>query len=222
MNEEEDDLPPMHRLLNAFQDAVERETRAQSACRQAQESARRAQEYWVSCTEETTKTRVALEELIQGESPPRDLFSSGVVHEPWSTANSKRRAMMANDHHDRCWYCGCELALHAEHYELHESGTQYVRLSRFAEAVIEHQEPRSRGGHSGWDNLVTACFTCNTRKRNRNVEEFRAWVISKTGAGIVFYGEAPGISGSGFSLPLISDELVNRRLQRLAEKRKTT
>lgn len=32
---------------------------------------------------------------------------------------------------------------------------------------LEHIIPRSRGGRSDWNNVVTACVPCNTRKANR-------------------------------------------------------
>jgi 5-methylcytosine-specific restriction endonuclease McrA len=31
--------------------------------------------------------------------------------------------------------------------------------------------PRSRGGTTSWENLVTACRSCNLKKRNRTPEE---------------------------------------------------
>ena len=33
--------------------------------------------------------------------------------------------------------------------------------------TIDHVMPRSRGGDDSWENLTTACRTCNTRKGNR-------------------------------------------------------
>ena len=44
----------------------------------------------------------------------------------------------------RCQYCG-----------------DHARLT------IDHVIPRSRGGSSQWDNIVTACAPCNLRKGNR-------------------------------------------------------
>lgn len=37
--------------------------------------------------------------------------------------------------------------------------------------TLDHVTPSSRGGGSGWDNLVTACSPCNNRKRDRTPEE---------------------------------------------------
>jgi len=57
-----------------------------------------------------------------------------------------RRAVFARDGH-RCQYCGS------------------------AAENIDHVIPRSRGGAHTWDNVVAACRPCNTRKRDRLLEE---------------------------------------------------
>jgi 5-methylcytosine-specific restriction endonuclease McrA len=33
--------------------------------------------------------------------------------------------------------------------------------------TMDHVVPRSRGGRSSWDNVVTSCAPCNLRKGNR-------------------------------------------------------
>lgn len=39
------------------------------------------------------------------------------------------------------------------------------------ELTLDHVLPRSRGGGHGWDNVVTACRSCNQRKGSRTPEE---------------------------------------------------
>jgi 5-methylcytosine-specific restriction endonuclease McrA len=81
-----------------------------------------------------------------------------------------RRAVFARDGH-RCQYCGAS----AEN--------------------IDHVIPRSKGGPHTWDNVVAACRPCNTRKRDRMLEESgmklrrlpsvpreRAWILVASGA----------------------------------------
>ncbi len=51
-----------------------------------------------------------------------------------------RRVVLARDGH-RCQYCG---------------STRHLTL--------DHVIPRSRGGGTSWENVVTSCFPCNTRK----------------------------------------------------------
>lgn len=67
----------------------------------------------------------------------------------------------------QCWYCGCELFA----WPSDLSHKPDVRSFH----VREHQEPRSRGGVE----TVPACFSCNSRKGRRNLEEYRAWLRSK-------------------------------------------
>lgn len=59
-----------------------------------------------------------------------------------------RRALFARDGW-RCVYCG--------------DGTSRLTL--------DHVVPRSRGGDSVWENVVTSCAPCNLRKGNRLPEE---------------------------------------------------
>jgi 5-methylcytosine-specific restriction endonuclease McrA len=59
-----------------------------------------------------------------------------------------RRALFARDGH-RCVYCG----------------TSGGRLT------LDHVVPRSKGGESVWENVVTACAPCNLRKGDRTLEQ---------------------------------------------------
>jgi 5-methylcytosine-specific restriction endonuclease McrA len=65
-----------------------------------------------------------------------------------------RRALFARDGW-RCVYCG----------------TGGNRLT------LDHVVPRSRGGESVWENVVTACAPCNHRKGNRTLEEARMQLL---------------------------------------------
>jgi hypothetical protein len=60
---------------------------------------------------------------------------------------------------------------------------------------IDHVIPRSKGGSHAWDNVVASCRTCNTRKRDRLLEDSgmrlrrrpaapreRTWIIAASGA----------------------------------------
>lgn len=44
---------------------------------------------------------------------------------------------------------------------------------------MDHVIPRSRGGQTNWNNIVTSCIICNTRKGNKTPEEARMNVIRK-------------------------------------------
>jgi len=71
------------------------------------------------------------------------------VHVPRAAQRKiSRRALFARDNW-RCVYCG----------------TAGGRLT------LDHVVPRSRGGDSVWENVVTSCAPCNLRKGNRLPEE---------------------------------------------------
>jgi 5-methylcytosine-specific restriction endonuclease McrA len=69
-----------------------------------------------------------------------------------------RRSVLARDYYT-CQYCG-------------------ARPSR-KELTIDHVLPRSRGGKTVWENMVTACQSCNSRKGDHTPEEvnmhLRSW-----------------------------------------------
>ena len=41
--------------------------------------------------------------------------------------------------------------------------------------TFDHLLPRSRGGHTTWSNVVTACANCNLRKSNKTPDESGMW-----------------------------------------------
>jgi 5-methylcytosine-specific restriction endonuclease McrA len=61
-----------------------------------------------------------------------------------------RRTVLARDHYI-CQYCGSQPGK--------------------AHLTIDHVLPRSRGGETEWENVVTACGPCNRHKGNRTPEE---------------------------------------------------
>jgi 5-methylcytosine-specific restriction endonuclease McrA len=64
---------------------------------------------------------------------------------PFSRAN-----VYARDDH-RCQYCSRRYAP--------------------SQLTFDHVLPVARGGHKGWDNIVTCCILCNRRKGDRTPEE---------------------------------------------------
>ena len=66
----------------------------------------------------------------------------------YETMRPTRQAIFRRDGH-LCQYCGSKQNL-----------------------TLDHVNPRARGGKDTWENLVTACVTCNNRKGDRRLEEF--------------------------------------------------
>ncbi|MDA8062804.1 MAG: HNH endonuclease [Actinomycetota bacterium] len=98
-----------------------------------------------------------------------------------------RRAVFARDGH-RCQYCGAS----AEN--------------------IDHVVPRSKGGPHAWDNVVAACRPCNTRKRDRLLEDSgmklkrlpsvpreRTWILVASGSIRADWEPYLGSSAAGIS-----------------------
>jgi 5-methylcytosine-specific restriction endonuclease McrA len=52
-----------------------------------------------------------------------------------------------------CQYCGCEV--------------------EYNDATLDHVVPRSKGGASAWNNIVTACSPCNVKKGSQKLRPSR-------------------------------------------------
>lgn len=68
-----------------------------------------------------------------------------------------RRTVLARDNYT-CQYCGAQ-----------PGKTQLT---------IDHVVPRSKGGGTTWDNVVTACGPCNRRKGNRTPDQANMLLLS--------------------------------------------
>ncbi len=74
-------------------------------------------------------------------------LKSGVKYNPFRRVELNRRNLFKRDKNS-CVYCGSKENL-----------------------TVDHVVPRCRGGKTTWDNVVTACHSCNNRKDNKLPEE---------------------------------------------------
>ena len=87
-------------------------------------------------------------EIRQGTHLPTVIRLRQYVHVPFRQLPLTRRNLFQRDH-QTCQYCG----------------------SRDQPLSIDHVVPRSRGGSDTWENVTTACLSCNVRKGNRTPKE---------------------------------------------------
>ncbi|HYW89814.1 MAG TPA: HNH endonuclease [Chloroflexota bacterium] len=73
-----------------------------------------------------------------------------MIKRPRPRVRLTRREVFIRDHH-ACQYCGV----------------------RTRDLTLDHVVPRHRGGRHSWDNLVSACRSCNHRKGGRTPDEAR-------------------------------------------------
>jgi len=71
-------------------------------------------------------------------------------HIPQQTRALSRKNILLRDH-NTCQFCGHPFPA--------------------SDLTLDHVVPRSRGGHSSWENLVACCYQCNNRKGDRTPEE---------------------------------------------------
>ena len=87
-------------------------------------------------------------EIRRGTHLPTVIRLRQYVHVPFRQLPLTRRNLLQRDHHT-CQYCG----------------------ARDQPLSIDHVVPRSRGGTDTWENVTTACLSCNVRKGNRTPKE---------------------------------------------------
>lgn len=77
---------------------------------------------------------------------------------PMQEVRFTRENLFERDHY-RCQYCG-------DHFAGHELN-------------MDHVIPRAKGGRTSWENIVTSCISCNTRKANRLPHQASMHLIKK-------------------------------------------
>jgi 5-methylcytosine-specific restriction endonuclease McrA len=89
---------------------------------------------------------------------PKVLILKYYVKLPFKKVAANRKNIMQRDKYC-CQYCGIDLCDRT--------------------ATVDHIVPKSKGGGSTWDNLVTACKDCNLFKGNRTPKEAKMVLKSK-------------------------------------------
>jgi 5-methylcytosine-specific restriction endonuclease McrA len=79
-----------------------------------------------------------------------------LIRRPRPRVKLTRREVFIRDHYT-CQYCGRQMG----------------------DLTIDHVIPRSRGGPHTWENLVSACKTCNHRKGGKSLGEARMQLKSQ-------------------------------------------
>lgn len=89
---------------------------------------------------------------------PKVLLLRGYDKLPVQEVRFSRDNLFERDHH-RCQYCG-------NHFP-----DQKLNM--------DHVIPRAKGGRTSWENIVTSCIPCNTRKANRLPHEASMHLMKK-------------------------------------------
>lgn len=82
----------------------------------------------------------------------------GVFRRHKNKVKFSRVNIFARDNY-KCQYCGMK--------------------GKMDELTYDHVLPRAKGGLTEWGNIVTACYDCNSRKRDRTPEQAKMKLLSK-------------------------------------------
>lgn len=102
-----------------------------------------------------TKEELAVRTVNKSFAFPSVIRLLRYIRFPYKKVELSRKNVMRRDGHT-CQYCGSKTGL-----------------------TIDHIIPKSRGGQDSWENLTTACKTCNNVKGNRTPEEADMVLMSK-------------------------------------------
>lgn len=80
------------------------------------------------------------------------------VTKPIKAVKFSRANVYARDEY-KCQYCGTKCST--------------------SELTYDHVVPRSKGGQTVWDNIVSCCYKCNARKGGRTPEQARMKLLKK-------------------------------------------
>lgn len=89
---------------------------------------------------------------------PRVILLATYDRFPSRCVRLSRINIMLRDNH-KCQYCGKTL--------------------KRSQLSLDHVIPRSRGGTTTWENVITSCFTCNRKKGGNTPEEAGMKLLSK-------------------------------------------
>jgi 5-methylcytosine-specific restriction endonuclease McrA len=118
----------------------------------------------VACVEEEMDHEISSPSMVI--KAPAVIRLLKYVRIPYKVVRFSRRNVLLRDRY-RCQYCGREYA------------------SSFL--TLDHVVPISQGGKTQWDNVVTACKTCNTKKGNRKPSEAAMTLLRSPKAPPVVY-----------------------------------
>ena len=54
-----------------------------------------------------------------------------------------------------------------------------AKIFKFDDLTMDHVMPKSRGGGKSWENIVTSCKACNSKKRNQTPKEAQMPLIRR-------------------------------------------
>ena len=104
------------------------------------------------------RAKIVSSSLIDGiEIPSVIVLHNYVRRFPFRLSCNRRNVFWRAKH--QCQYC--------------------AKIFKFDELTMDHVMPKSKGGAKSWENIVTSCKTCNSKKRDRTPKEAQMPLIRR-------------------------------------------
>lgn len=108
--------------------------------------------------------------LVTGKAEPLDLGDGGkpiAVHSPTMVLLVPQHIRLTVNHKERSWRVPTVTRREVLRRDKHTC--QYCGSTKHL--TLDHVIPVSKGGKHTWDNIVTACESCNNRKGDRTPQQ---------------------------------------------------
>lgn len=96
--------------------------------------------------------------VINGIKVPSVIVLHNYIRKFPFRLSCNRRNVFWRDNY-QCQYCG--------------------HVFKFDDLTMDHVTPKSKGGEKSWENIVTSCKTCNSKKRDRTPKEAKMPLIKR-------------------------------------------
>ena len=100
----------------------------------------------------TGRAKIVSSSLLGGIEIPSVVVLNNYIRKFPFRLSCNRKNVFWRDNH-QCQYCG--------------------NFFKFDNLTMDHVVPKSKGGAKSWENIVTSCSGCNSKKRDRTPKEAR-------------------------------------------------
>ena len=104
------------------------------------------------------RAKIVSSSIIDGHEIPSVIVLHNYIRKFPFKLSCNRRNVFWRDN-NQCQYC--------------------AKVFKFDDLTMDHVNPKSKGGDKSWENIVTSCKSCNSKKRDRTPKEAQMPLIRR-------------------------------------------